>query len=126
MTTSGLLDRHLSFIEALRGAGMSVSLAEDLDSVAALGAVGWGDRAHVRDVLGGFADALAFLYDSATRAHNHQVNIRRHVDDVFTRCAMLDKRINLQPRQRGLTGPVADGHSGVNGKRGTAAFVSRH
>ena len=49
--TSGLLDRHLSFIEALRGAGMSVSLAEDIDSVAALGAVGWGDRAHVRDVL---------------------------------------------------------------------------
>ncbi|WP_245927382.1 vWA domain-containing protein [Nocardioides silvaticus] len=48
---SGLLDRHLSFIEALRGAGMSVSLAEDLDSVAALGAVGWGDRGHVRDVL---------------------------------------------------------------------------
>lgn len=49
--TSGLLDRHLAFIEALRGAGLSVSLAEDLDSVAALGAVGWGERAHVRDVL---------------------------------------------------------------------------
>ncbi|KAA1427673.1 vWA domain-containing protein [Nocardioides antri] len=49
--TSGLLDRHLAFIEALRGAGLSVSLAEDLDSVAALGAVGWGDRTHVRDVL---------------------------------------------------------------------------
>ncbi|WP_183093702.1 vWA domain-containing protein [Nocardioides stalactiti] len=49
--TSGLLDRHLSFIEALRGAGLSVSLAEDLDSVAALGAVGWSDRGHVRDVL---------------------------------------------------------------------------
>jgi uncharacterized protein with von Willebrand factor type A (vWA) domain len=49
--TSGLLDRHLSFIEALRGAGLSVSLAEDIDSVAALGAVGWGDREHVRDVL---------------------------------------------------------------------------
>ncbi|UMG94515.1 hypothetical protein [Nocardioides sp. TF02-7] len=48
---SGLLDRHLAFIEALRGAGLSVSLAEDLDSVAALGAVGWGDRAQVRDVL---------------------------------------------------------------------------
>jgi uncharacterized protein with von Willebrand factor type A (vWA) domain len=48
---SGLLDRHLAFIEALRGAGLSVSLAEDLDSVAALGAVGWGDRGHVQDVL---------------------------------------------------------------------------
>lgn len=49
--TSGLLDRHLAFIEALRGAGLSVSLAEDIDSVSALGAVGWGDRSHVRDVL---------------------------------------------------------------------------
>lgn len=48
---SGLLDRHLAFIEALRGAGLSVSLAEDLDSVAALSAVGWGDRGRVRDVL---------------------------------------------------------------------------
>ncbi len=48
---SGLLDRHLGFLEALRGAGLAVSLAEDLDSVAALGAVGWGDRRQVRDVL---------------------------------------------------------------------------
>ncbi|HYG95060.1 MAG TPA: VWA domain-containing protein [Nocardioides sp.] len=48
---SGLLDRHLAFVEALRGAGLSVSLAEDLDSVAALGTVGWGDRGRVRDVL---------------------------------------------------------------------------
>ncbi|WP_435771496.1 VWA domain-containing protein [Nocardioides sp. SYSU DS0651] len=48
---SGLLDRHLSFIEALRGAGMSVSLAEDLDSVAALSALHWTDRDTVRDAF---------------------------------------------------------------------------
>ena len=42
---SGLLDRHLAFVEALRGAGLSVSLAEDLDSLAALGAV---RAAHAR------------------------------------------------------------------------------
>jgi uncharacterized protein len=48
---SGLLDRHLAFIEALRGAGLSVSLAEDLDSVAALSAVSWADRATVRDAF---------------------------------------------------------------------------
>ncbi|KRB78538.1 hypothetical protein ASE01_04570 [Nocardioides sp. Root190] len=48
---SGLLDRHLAFVEALRGAGLSVSLAEDIDSLAALGAVQWGDRATVRDVF---------------------------------------------------------------------------
>jgi uncharacterized protein with von Willebrand factor type A (vWA) domain len=49
--SSGLLDRHLGFVEALRGAGLSVSLAEDLDAVAALGTVGWGDREQVRAVL---------------------------------------------------------------------------
>ncbi|HWJ81702.1 MAG TPA: VWA domain-containing protein [Nocardioides sp.] len=48
---SGLLERHLGFVEALRGAGLSVSLAEDLDAVAALGTVGWGDREQVRAVL---------------------------------------------------------------------------
>ncbi|GAB2972843.1 vWA domain-containing protein [Nocardioides montaniterrae] len=48
---SGLLERHLSFIEALRGAGLSVSLAEDIDSVAALSAIGWGSREMVRDAM---------------------------------------------------------------------------
>lgn len=48
---SGLLDRHLAFIEALRGAGLSVSLAEDLDSVAALAKIHWMDRATVRDAF---------------------------------------------------------------------------
>ena len=33
---AGLVDRHIAFLEALRGAGLSVSLAEDLDAVAAL------------------------------------------------------------------------------------------
>ncbi len=41
---SGLVDRHIAFLEALRGAGLSVSLAEDLDAVAALSALGWSDR----------------------------------------------------------------------------------
>jgi uncharacterized protein with von Willebrand factor type A (vWA) domain len=39
-----LLDRHIAFLEALRAAGMPVSLSEDLDAVAALGLVGWGER----------------------------------------------------------------------------------
>ncbi len=51
--TSGLLHRHVAFLEALRGAGLPVSLAEDLDAVAALGALaaagGWGERRTVRD-----------------------------------------------------------------------------
>jgi uncharacterized protein len=49
MSTSGLVDRHIAFLEALRGAGLTVSLAEDLDAVAALSALGWDRRATVRD-----------------------------------------------------------------------------
>lgn len=48
-TRSGLVDRHLAFVEALRGAGLPVSLAEGLDAVAALGAVDWVERAQVRE-----------------------------------------------------------------------------
>ncbi len=46
--TSGLVGRHISFLEALRAAGMSVSLAEDLDAVAALSALDWDSRETVR------------------------------------------------------------------------------
>ena len=45
---SGLVDRHISFLEALRAAGLSVSLAEDLDAIAALQALPWDDRAVVQ------------------------------------------------------------------------------
>lgn len=45
-----LLDRHLGFVEALREAGLPVSLAEGLDAVQALGLVGWEDRETVRAV----------------------------------------------------------------------------
>ena len=47
--SSGLVDRHIAFLEALRGAGLSVSLAEDLDAVAALSALPWDERSTVRD-----------------------------------------------------------------------------
>ncbi len=43
-----LVDRHLSFLHALRGAGLSVSLAEDLDAIAALSTLPWDDRDTVR------------------------------------------------------------------------------
>ena len=52
---SGLVDRHIAFLEALRGAGLSVSLAEDLDAVSALTALEWGDRRTIRD---GYAATL--------------------------------------------------------------------
>ena len=43
-----LLDRHIAFIEALRAAGMPVSLSEDLDSVHAVTQLGLGDREALR------------------------------------------------------------------------------
>lgn len=45
---SGLLDRHIAFIEALRAAGMPVSLAEDLDAVNAVGHLDLLDRETIR------------------------------------------------------------------------------
>jgi len=44
-----LLDRHIAFLEALRSAGLPVSLAEDLDAVVALGRLHWADRELVRE-----------------------------------------------------------------------------
>ncbi|QIG46144.1 VWA domain-containing protein [Nocardioides anomalus] len=46
--SSGLVDRHIAFLEALRSAGLPVSLAEDLDAVAALSALPWDSRPTVR------------------------------------------------------------------------------
>jgi uncharacterized protein len=53
--TSGLLSTHIAFLEALRGAGVPVSLAEDLDAIAAFGELDWGDRETVRQ---GYAATL--------------------------------------------------------------------
>jgi len=48
-TPSGLVARHVDFLEALRAAGIPVSLAEDVDAVAALSVLPWSDRTTVRD-----------------------------------------------------------------------------
>jgi uncharacterized protein with von Willebrand factor type A (vWA) domain len=52
---SGLLDRHIAFLEALRAAGLPVSLAEDLDAVSVLRALDWSDRRVVKE---GYAAAV--------------------------------------------------------------------
>jgi uncharacterized protein with von Willebrand factor type A (vWA) domain len=43
-----LLDRHIAFVEALRSAGLPVSLSEGLDAVRALEELGLGDRESLR------------------------------------------------------------------------------
>jgi uncharacterized protein with von Willebrand factor type A (vWA) domain len=44
-----LVGSHIAFLAALRGAGLPVSLAEDLDAIAALSALPWDHRETVRD-----------------------------------------------------------------------------
>jgi uncharacterized protein len=43
-----LLDRHIEFLEALRSAGLPVSLSEGLDAVHAISGLGLGDRQTLR------------------------------------------------------------------------------
>lgn len=43
-----LVDTHIGFVEALRSAGLPVSLAEGLDAIDALGVLPWDDRETVR------------------------------------------------------------------------------
>lgn len=43
-----LLDTHIGFVEALRSAGLSVSLAEGLDAIEAMSHIGWHQREVVR------------------------------------------------------------------------------
>ncbi|HET6167558.1 MAG TPA: VWA domain-containing protein [Marmoricola sp.] len=43
-----LLDRHIAFVEALRSAGLPVSLSEGLDAVHAIGGLGLADRETLR------------------------------------------------------------------------------
>src|SRR3954467_3848050 len=45
---SGLLEREIAFLDALRVAGINVSLAEVLDSTRALGAIDLMDRESLR------------------------------------------------------------------------------
>src|SRR3954451_18878272 len=48
MAATGLLDRSIGFLDALRGAGLPVSMAESLDAVRAIGAVDLLDREELR------------------------------------------------------------------------------
>nr|MBA3783575.1 hypothetical protein [Nocardioides sp.] len=43
-----LLDTHIGFLEALRSAGVPVSLAEGLDAIEAVAVLSWDDRETVR------------------------------------------------------------------------------
>ncbi len=48
MRSGGLVDRHIAFVEALRAAGVPVSLAEDVDAATAIGTLGLAEREALR------------------------------------------------------------------------------
>jgi hypothetical protein len=48
VATTGLIDRHVAFVEALRGAGLPVSLVESLDAARAMATVDLLDREQLR------------------------------------------------------------------------------
>src|SRR3954452_5666393 len=48
MVATGLIDRHVSFVEALRGAGLPVSLVESLDASRAMATIDLLDREQLR------------------------------------------------------------------------------
>src|SRR5437763_6425588 len=48
MPADGLIDRHVQFVGALRGAGLPVSLAESLDATQAMAAIDLMDRRQLR------------------------------------------------------------------------------
>src|SRR4051794_5473916 len=48
MAATGLIDRHVAFVEALRGAGLPVSLVESLDAARAMATVDLLDREQLR------------------------------------------------------------------------------
>src|SRR3954451_24159005 len=48
MAATGLIERHVAFVEALRGAGLPVSLVESLDAARAMGTGDLLDREQLR------------------------------------------------------------------------------
>lgn len=68
-----LLDRHVEFLEALRDAGLPVSLAEGLDSVAAIQALGMDEREILRSA---YAATLV-------KRHTHRTSFDKVFDLYF-------------------------------------------
>ena len=48
MPADGLIDRHVAFVAALRGAGLPVSLVESLDATQCMAAIDLMDREQLR------------------------------------------------------------------------------
>ena len=100
-----LLDRHIAFVEALRTAGLPVSLAEDLDAVEAVTTLGLGDREGVRTA---FAATLV-------KRQSHRASFDAVFDLFFP--ALLGSGASGDDRTQGAARPDAEGGSDVREAR---------
>ena len=90
-----LLDTHIGFLEALRSAGVPVSLAEGLDAIEAVGALSWDDRETVRT---GYAASMV-----------KRAGQRPTFDAIFDLYFPRLVGDSTAPRSEGDDGPVRDG-----------------
>lgn len=114
-----LLDRHIAFTEALRGAGVSASLAEGLDAVKGLGRIGWGERDVVREVYAATLikrhaqrptfDALFDLYFPALIGSGVQADREADQADRAESRSSRDNAAALQDFRARLEQALADG-----------------
>ena len=95
-----LLDRHIAFVEALRDAGLPVSLAEGLDSVAAIGALGLGERETLR----------AAYASTLVKRQNHRPGFDQVFDLYWP--ALVGDGVRLPDGYSETFGPLEDGESG--------------
>ncbi|MCW2835427.1 MAG: hypothetical protein JWN68_3380 [Nocardioides sp.] len=104
-----LLDTHIGFVEALRAAGLPVSLAEGLDAISAMRRIGWHDREVVRTA---YAATLV-------KKHSQRVTFDAIFDLYFPR--LVGDGVAGHPATDALTGPGAQG----DGPRDTGADLTR-
>jgi uncharacterized protein with von Willebrand factor type A (vWA) domain len=108
-SSSGLVERHIAFLEALRGAGLPVSLAEDLDAVAALAAIGWDQRSTVRD-----AYAATLVKKPVQRP------VFESIFDIYFPRVVGDGGRGLGPGEPGEPGEPGDAEEPTSGVRDNA------
>ena len=101
-TRSGLLDRHIAFLEALRAAGLPVSISEDLDAVAVLQALDWGDRATLKE---GYAATLV-------KRHQWRPTFDALFDLYFPRMIGEGAGGRLDPAAEGVEGEAGESSEG--------------
>ena len=98
-TRSGLLDRHIAFLEALRAAGLPVSISEDLDAVSVLQALDWADRATLKE---GYAATLV-------KRHQWRPTFDALFDLYFPRMIGEGAGGRLDPAAEGVEGEAGEG-----------------